>query len=222
MNKKESLFEYRKSLKDWHYNPSIKSVDYTYVGRFIGIEKYINIIEWPEMTSGESFPVEGKKVDKFSFPELQKQDNKRWGYTPESTRKYHLFDNIPNKFLEIGELTGLSDYSVSLLKQPPGATNPWHYDTHFALGQKTNSTEEYLEKNSRRYLIMLEDWHWGHFIQIGNNVLSQWKAGDIFTWPFGMWHTSANAGIEPKLTMQVTGLITENSLHKLSTFKIKV
>jgi hypothetical protein len=218
----KGLFEYRKSLNDWHYDTMIKSVDYQYVGRFEGIEKYNDLIEWPEMTSGVSFPVNDKNNDPNSLPELQKRDNKNWGYTPEATRKYHLYDNIPDKFNDIAELTGLQDFTVALMKQPAGATNPWHYDSHFALGQKHNLTEEELVTSTRRYLIMLEDWHWGHFIQIGNNVLSQWKAGDIFTWPFGMWHTSANAGIVPKLTMQVTGIVTERSLHTTSKYKIKV
>ena len=222
MNKIKSLFEYRKSLNDWHYDPLVKSTDYQYVGRFEGISRYIHLIDWPSMTSGVSFPVDGEKVDENSFPQLQKKDNLSWGYTPEATRKYHLFDNIPDKFKEIAELTGLSGHTIAILKQPAGATNPWHYDTHYAVGQKNNLTEDEISKTTKRYLIMLEDWHWGHFVQIGNNVLSQWKAGDIFTWPFGMWHTSANAGIVPKLTMQVTGIVTKDSLHKTSNYKIKV
>ena len=28
-----SLFEYKKSTKDWHYNPSVKSRDCKYIGR---------------------------------------------------------------------------------------------------------------------------------------------------------------------------------------------
>ena len=217
----KGLFETRKELNDWHYDPMIKSVDYEYVGRFIGIEKYNDIIEWPEMTSGVNFPV-NENSDPNSLPEQQKRDNKNWGYTPEATRKYHLYDNVPEKHNEIGKLTGLKNYTVALMKQPAGATNPWHYDSHFALGQKHNLSQEEIISSTRRYLNMLEDWHWGHFIQIGNNVLSQWKAGDIFSWPFGMWHTSANAGIVPKLTMQVTGIVTKDSLHKTSNYKIKV
>jgi hypothetical protein len=221
MNKIKSLFEYRKSLKDWHYDPMIESVDYEYVGRFEGIEKYIDLIEWPEMTSGVSFPTDNKS-NEISLPEMQKNDNKGWGYTPEATRKYHLFDNIPDKFYEIGKLSGLDNITLSILKQPAGATNPWHYDTHYALGQKLNLSQEEIISSTRRYLVMLEDWHWGHFVQIGNNILTQWKAGDIFSWPYGMWHTSANAGIKPKLSFQITGVVTKNSLHKSSMFKIKV
>jgi hypothetical protein len=153
---------------------------------------------------------------------MQKNDNKAWGYTPESTRKYHLFENIPDKFYEIAKLSGLENFTLSILRQPPGATNPWHYDTHFALGQKLNLSEEQIIKTTRRYLIMLEDWNWGHFVQIGNNIITDWKAGDIFTWPHGMWHTSANAGIKDKLTLQITGVVTNKSLHNSTNFNIKV
>ena len=33
----ESLLEYKKSTKDWHYNPSVPSIDYQYVGRFVDL-----------------------------------------------------------------------------------------------------------------------------------------------------------------------------------------
>jgi len=35
-DKYKSLLEYKKSTKDWHYNPSLNSVDSHYVGRFVG------------------------------------------------------------------------------------------------------------------------------------------------------------------------------------------
>ena len=74
----------------------------------------------------------------------------------------------------------------------------------------------------QRYLLFLEDWHWGHFLQVGNNVLFHWKAGDIYTWKYGMYLLSTNGGIKPKWTCQITGYPTENSLHKSSKFKFKI
>ena len=40
----ESLLEYKKSTKDWHYNPSIPSVDYQYVGRITNLD--FNWFKW--------------------------------------------------------------------------------------------------------------------------------------------------------------------------------
>ena len=69
------------------------------------------------------------------------------------------------------------------------------------------------------YLIFLEDWNWGHFIQVGNNVLSNWKAGDIYTYKYGMYHLSCNVGLEPKYTMQITGMPNDKSLHNTGQFE---
>ena len=69
---------------------------------------------------------------------------------------------------------------------------------------------------------MLEDWDWGHFLQVGNNVLSNWKAGEIYTWNYGMYHLGANAGIKTRCSCQVTGYSTEESLHNLNEFEFKL
>ena len=34
----KSLLEYKKSKKDWHYNPSVKSKDCKYVGRIMNFD----------------------------------------------------------------------------------------------------------------------------------------------------------------------------------------
>lgn len=63
----------------------------------------------------------------------------------------------------------------------------------------------------RRYLIFMEDWIWGHYFLVGNSVVHQWRAGDVITWPHRMRHVSANVGLTPKLTLQVTGVYREDS-----------
>ena len=82
-------------------------------------------------------------------------------------------------------------------------------------------TEEQ-KKDIKRYWIPLEDWHWGHFIQVGNSVLTHWKAGEIYTWNYGMYHLGANAGIKTRWSCQVTGYSTEESLHNLNEFEFKL
>jgi hypothetical protein len=66
-----------------------------------------------------------------------------------------------------------------------------------------------------RYMVFLKDWDWGHYFGIGNNVIHQWKAGDMITWNPHMHHCGSNAGMSPKITLNITGFIEKDSLHKL-------
>ena len=52
---------------------------------------------------------------------------------------------------------------------------------------------------------MLEDWDWGHFLQVHDNIISHWTPGDVIEIPNEVFHLSANFGIETKLTLTVTG-----------------
>ena len=70
--------------------------------------------------------------------------------------------------------------TVACFKQDPGQTTPWHFDVHRAVVEKAKKLDNNKE-NVKRYLLFLEDWHWGHFLQIGNSVLTHWKSGDIYT-----------------------------------------
>ena len=47
----------------------------------------------------------------------------------------------------------------------------------------------------------------GHFIQYDNEVSTKWKAGEGFMWDSEVLHLGANAGMEPKYTLQVSGFL---------------
>lgn len=61
-----------------------------------------------------------------------------------------------------------------------------------------------------RITIMLEDWQPGQFYLYGTCVYSHWRAGDvhIFDWP-NVPHATANASLQPRSTMQLTGIKTD-------------
>ena len=65
-----------------------------------------------------------------------------------------------------------------------------------------------------RYSLFLEDWKWGHYFLSGNSVMHQWKQGDIIELPPKMHHVTCNAGMVPKLTMTITGTVTNQFLEK--------
>jgi len=226
----KTLLDYKKSLKDWHYDPMLPSTDYQYVGRIItDFDTHLKNIDWGNPEHGvDLWPEDDLKPMDIHNLSWGKKDNIKVCYTEHNTQKYQLFnsDNIPKLFYDIAEISGLENYSVALFKQNPGQINPWHFDTYQGVVNKYKKQGIDLSKeeirNIKRYLIVLEDWDWGHFLQVGNNVLSQWRAGDIYTWDYGIYHTSGNAGQTPKLTAHITGLPKENALHLSGEYKFDV
>jgi hypothetical protein len=233
MNKFESLLEYKKSLKDWHYDPMIPSNDCQYVGTIQDFDfstikpKLENKEPEPGVTLYPEDFVNGKSIPDQLSPDsvgAGKLDHVRHGYTKHNTCYTQWIDNrdtLPDEFIKIRSLCNFKYAKIACFRQDPGHTNPWHFDTYQGTVKKGNLTGDDTKK-VKRYLLFLEDWHWGHILQVGNNMLSNWKAGDIYTWDYGMYHLSSNAGIVPKWTCQITGYPTEESLHLSTNFKFKI
>lgn len=102
---------------------------------------------------------------------------------------------------------------VRLLVYLPGHGIPWHRDTLDGWSEKFKQLNPDVKSGIcdlgpiKRSLIMLEDWHWGHMVQLGNSIISHWGAGDVFDIPLGKWHLSTNSGIVPKLSISASGVV---------------
>jgi len=58
-----------------------------------------------------------------------------------------------------------------------------------------------------RYFVQLKDWEQGHFWNFGNYTWQNWRAGDVVTFDWlNVPHSTANAGLSPRVTLQVTGV----------------
>lgn len=70
-----------------------------------------------------------------------------------------------------------------------------------------------------RYFVQLTDWQPGHFWSYGNFVYQGWRAGDITTFDWlNVPHATANAGHEPRATLQITGIKTITTQKYLDKF----
>jgi len=236
----EKFIQSKKDFSDWHYDPSVKSSDVLYVGKIEDdISSCINGINFVEFEhdkkpSAYSNTVSREKwIEKIPSVHWPSDSSQRFGYHDLNTRHAHARsfkeENIPPSLgglteicYDIADSTGLENPFCQIFKQPPGNFNPLHFDTCAAVISKNEVPDDRI-KEIRRYLIFIEDWHWGHFLQIGNNVVTNWKSGDVYTWDFGMYHLSANAGIVDKYTMQITGLPQKDAWHlkNKKSFKIK-
>lgn len=115
-------------------------------------------------------------------------------------------------YRDLGHQLGMEVISVSTIKQPAGCVIPYHRDTFFKIKEQYPGRDDVKVRAN----IYLEDYKLGHFIQYTldgqYHTSDRWSAGDGFLWDSGVLHLSANAGMQPKYTLQVSGfLIGETS-----------
>lgn len=90
-------------------------------------------------------------------------------------------------------------------RQRPGQVWPVHFDNYHAFDRTLVDGDEWADPGVRRLWLMLADWQWGQFIQIGNSVWSHWHAGDVLYFDWLIPHGSANCGHSDRVSLLVTG-----------------
>ena len=120
------------------------------------------------------------------------------------------YDKTQVDFSEIGNRLGMEVITISSILQPPGNTIPIHRDTFFQINKRfPNDSRLKVRAN-----IYLEDWKVGHFLQYQGTDTewhnsTHWSAGDGFIWDSKHLHLSANAGMSPKYTLQISGFLND-------------
>lgn len=122
----------------------------------------------------------------------------------------HLNWNIPASLKEITEQFGLEDCMARIHVQQPGEV----WNLHIDKLQKWCPEDP---TRVGRYFVQLTDWQPGQFWEYGNYHWHQWRAGDVSTFDWAnMPHSTANAGHHPRVTFQLTGVITEKTREFLA------
>ena len=197
----------------WHFDPGKKTQDYTYIGKLkIDFQPLLDLMK-DDKNFKES--IIAAKTDEFnndSIVNKKAQAFRDWGYTEHNTSILKITDmEFPKIFEPYVKFSGFGECTAVALKQKPGQFLPWHQDTYVGFRKEFNVPDDV---EVTRYSLMLEDWHWGHYFLAGNNVLHQWKQGDFIQMPLTMHHTTCNGGIVPKLTMTITGTVTDEFLQR--------
>ena len=100
--------------------------------------------------------------------------------------------------------------------QQPGQV----WNLHIDKLEKFNKTDPH---SVYRFMVMLNDWEPGHFIQYGNFVHTGYRAGEIYSFDwYNVPHCTANAGLGPRCTLLVTGVATDKTLKLFSTYNNKI
>lgn len=112
-----------------------------------------------------------------------------------------LFNSIaPQIYSWAGIRFDAATTGLTLYKMKTGDIMPVHVD-HF----RTYCARMGVDRSRVwRCLVMLEDAKAGHYLEIGKEWTSSWKAGDFFAWSSDTPHAAANIGLEDRYTLQIT------------------
>jgi hypothetical protein len=64
------------------------------------------------------------------------------------------------------------------------------------------------EHTIRRAVIFLQDWQPGHYLEVMDEPVVKWRAGDVVEWCYDTPHMAANMGSVPRYTLQITGHVS--------------
>ena len=141
-------------------------------------------------------------------------DLERFGYGKDY-QITHLNWNITPNLKKISDLFGLKDCMERIHVQMPGEV----WNLHLDKLEKWAPDSPWMVM---RIQVALTDWEPGHFWSYGNYNHQQWHAGDVTTFDWqNIPHSTANAGHNPRVTYQLTGIITEKTndfLKRLARF----
>lgn len=101
------------------------------------------------------------------------------------------FDNLQN-------LTA----AINLVK--PGQYMPYHSDL-YARWKHVHKHQDV--ETIVRVIVMLEDAENGQILHVGDNLYSNWKAGDWFSWFGTTVHATYNMSLKDRYAVQLTGNI---------------
>jgi hypothetical protein len=156
---------------------------------------------------------------------VTKEEVENWerlGYSENFVKSYtgSMYDHsnvMPEWIDRFENAFGLYKQSYTFYCMQTCEIMPTHSD-HFSTYCKINNTTP---DKVYRAILMLEDWKPGHYFELDGVGYVNWKAGDWFKWRGDVPHAASNIGIEPRYTLQVTGLdFRVGQLNRLFSFNI--
>lgn len=208
----KSSWEETKKRSKYHFDNKIIDSQYdqvTHLGSFAPnwqeeIEKIV------DQSKSATWRTRGKPGKERPAEELDAED-----YDLEQTgygKDYEVTNlnwELPPSLQRIETLFGLDDPMSRIHVQMPGQV--WNY--HLDKLEKWNPTDP---SSVLRLQIALTDWQPGQFWAYGNYNHSMWSAGDVTTFDWqNVPHATANASHHPRVTLQITGVITERTRNFL-------
>lgn len=133
----------------------------------------------------------------------------RSGYPREKMEEWYINDKDEDILEHFGESNvtklGLLPEKTTFKIQVyfPSFGLPLHID-HY--GSSTGKVHHSERDRLTRYTVQITPWDWGHFLQIGNHVITNYNPGDAVLIPRKVPHLSVNWGVTPRMFITVTGV----------------
>jgi len=201
-------WNHRRKNSEWHFDPqqddaNIKDIKVNFV-------KYIG--DWSEeLANTEYTDAPPVNLDEYlTRNSIQEYLELGLDYKKTLSQRKILSKESHPKIYSMIEKSGLKDVYAMIIAQRPGEMQVCHIDTICCNNVDRHCVTSYdavnQDQDSVRFFIALEDWQWGQFVQMGNFIWKQWKAGDTmwFNWR-DLPHATANAGHKMRPMLKVTG-----------------
>ena len=135
----------------------------------------------------------------------------RWrseGYNHESFtgKLYDSRNPMPEWVNDAADEIGLYNCGFVFYRMKTNDIMPTHVD-HFSKYCEIFNVER---ESVFRAVVFLEDWKSGHYFDISNKAIVNYKAGEWVMWSCDEPHFAANIGIEDRYTLQITGLLKDD------------
>lgn len=125
---------------------------------------------------------------------------------------YNNSNPMPEWVSRLDNMFGMYNQTYTFYRMNTLEIMPVHSDHYNTYCKINNTTTD----NVERVILMLEDWKPGHYFELDGIGFVNWKAGDWFKWKGDVPHAASNIGVEPRYTLQITGMpITTGQMNKL-------
>ena len=122
----------------------------------------------------------------------------------------HLTWRMPESLQRVSDAFALENCMNRIHVQQPGEVWNLHIDKLY----KWNPDHP---DSVMRIMIQLTAWQPGQFWEYGNYHYNHWRAGDVTTFDWAnIPHCTANAGFNPRVTLQLTGIRTAATMDYLA------
>lgn len=200
----------------WHFDPTMTEdpADHCVIARIDGPHDEL-IDEIPAGTAKSLATSMEHRSQVSAYERIQlgnEADARRMGLS--ASRRYaSVFDSkrTPTDAPLVEQLVDLLPLTTTYWKhhrQRPGDAWPMHFDNYHVFDRPEADVDAWTDPGVRRLWIMLTDWRWGQFVQVGNRVWSHWSAGDVLYFDWLVPHGSANCGHSDRHSLLVTGYPT--------------
>lgn len=190
----------RAKKSDWDFNfwsDKVQPTRYKVIARLIG--------DWDP-----NIKISKRKKYNASNPNVKKQQE-LYGLTAPGRFDDGLMTKKQEKIYgKLFNAIGLKNADQMIHVQKPGQMHIIHIDDAYAGGRFNYMSEQIKRKKVHRVFIMLDDWHPGQVMLMGNQHVYKWKKGDVlwFDWP-NLPHGTANFGHHDRPLLFITGEETE-------------